>query len=77
LRLSVTTLLAPGESAEHEAQVRRKFASVPESGCLSGNRRSASSESTNTVNLESTLPDVASSDYLDTAGNEVLRALNA
>jgi hypothetical protein len=36
LRLSVPTLLAPTESAEQEAQVRREFASIPESGLIVG-----------------------------------------
>jgi alkanesulfonate monooxygenase SsuD/methylene tetrahydromethanopterin reductase-like flavin-dependent oxidoreductase (luciferase family) len=36
LRLSVTTLLAPTESAEREAQARREFASIPEAGLIAG-----------------------------------------
>lgn len=36
LRLSVTTLLAPTESAEQEARVRQEFASIPEAGLIVG-----------------------------------------
>ena len=80
LRLSVTTLLAPTESAEQEARVRQEFASIPDTGLIIGSpgqcieRINEYCESGVDTFLF-TIPDVASSEYLDIAGEEVLSAV--
>lgn len=79
LRLSVTTLLAPTDSAERQAQVRRQFASIPESGLIVGSpqqciERINEYRESGIDTFLFTIPDVAGSDYLHTAGHHVLPA---
>jgi alkanesulfonate monooxygenase SsuD/methylene tetrahydromethanopterin reductase-like flavin-dependent oxidoreductase (luciferase family) len=77
----VTTLLAPTDSAEREAQVRREFASIPEAGLIVGppqkciERINEYRESGIDTFLFS-IPVDANSRYLHTAGQEVLSAFN-
>jgi len=82
LRLSVTTLLAPTESAEQEARVRQEFASIPETGLIVGSpqkciERINAYREAGIDTFLFTIPDVASSDYIHTAGEEILSAFNA
>lgn len=82
LRLSVTTLLAPTESAEQEARVRQEFASIPETGLIVGSpqkcvERINAYREAGIDTFLFTIPDVASSDYIHTAGAEVLSVFNA
>jgi probable F420-dependent oxidoreductase len=81
LRLSVTTLLAPTESAEQEAQVRREFASIPETGLIVGSpqrciERINEYRESGIDTFLFTIPDVATSDYLHATG-QILNAFNA
>jgi probable F420-dependent oxidoreductase len=81
LRLSVTTLLAPTESADQEARVRHEFASIPEGGLIVGPpqkciERIREYREAGVDTFLFTIPDVASSEYLHAAGQEVLTALN-
>jgi probable F420-dependent oxidoreductase len=82
LRLSVTTLLAPTESAEREAQIRREFASIPETGLIVGSpqkciERINEYRESGIDTFLFTIPHVASSDYIHTSGQEVLSAFDA
>lgn len=82
LRLSVTTLLAPTDSAEQEEQVRREFASIPESGLIVGSpqkciERINEYRESGIDTFLFTIPYVASSDYIHTTGERVLGAFNA
>ncbi len=82
LRLSVTTLLAPTESAEQEARVRQEFASIPEAGLIVGPPQKCIDRihdyrESGIDTFLFTIPDVASSEYLHVAGGEVLSAFSA
>ena len=82
LRLSVTTLLAPTDSAEQEARVRQEFASIPETGLIVGSpqrciERITAYREAGIDTFLFTIPDVASSDYIHTAGAEILSAFNS
>lgn len=81
LRLSVTTLLAPTESAEQEARVRQEFASIPETGLIVGPpqkcvERINEYREAGVDTFLFTIPDVASSEYIHTAGEEILTGFN-
>ena len=82
LSLSVTTLLAPTESAEQEARVRHEFASIPEAGLIVGPSQKCIERINEyrTAGVDTflfTIPDVASSEYIHTAGQEILPAFDA
>ncbi|WP_245909031.1 TIGR03619 family F420-dependent LLM class oxidoreductase [Mycobacterium neglectum] len=82
LRLSVTTLLAPTESAEQEARVRQEFASIPETGLMVGSPQEciARINAYREAGIDTflfTIPDVASSDYIHTAAEEILSEFKA
>ncbi|MFI5510527.1 TIGR03619 family F420-dependent LLM class oxidoreductase [Mycobacterium sp. NPDC051804] len=82
LRLSVTTLLAPTESAEQEARVRQEFASIPETGLIVGPpqkcvERINEYRAAGVDTFLFTIPDVASSEYIHTAGQEILTGFSA
>ncbi len=82
LRLSVTTLLAPTDSAEQEEQVRREFASIPESGLIVGSpqkciERINEYRESGIDTFLFTIPYVASSDYIHTTGERVFGTFNA
>jgi probable F420-dependent oxidoreductase len=82
LRFSVTTLLAPTESAEQEARVRREFGSIPETGLIVGPpqkcvERINEYRAAGVDTFLFTIPDVASSEYIHTAGQEILAGFNA
>lgn len=82
LRLSVTTLLAPTESAEQETQVRGEFASIPASGLIVGSpqkciERINEYRESGVDTFLFTIPNVANSDYIHTVGQEVLSAFNS
>ena len=80
LRLSVTTLLAPTESAEQEAQVREDFASIPETGLIVGSpqrciERINEYREAGIDTFLFTIPDVATSEYIHATG-QILNAFN-
>lgn len=82
LRLSVTTLLAPTESAEQEAQVRGEFASIPEAGLIVGSpqrciERINEYRDAGVDTFLFTIPHVASSNYIHATGQHVLNAFVA
>jgi probable F420-dependent oxidoreductase len=82
LRLSVTTLLAPTESAEQEAQVRGEFASIPQAGLIVGSpqqciERINDYRDAGVDTFLFTIPHVASSDYIHTTGQHILTAFDA
>jgi alkanesulfonate monooxygenase SsuD/methylene tetrahydromethanopterin reductase-like flavin-dependent oxidoreductase (luciferase family) len=82
LRLSVTTLLAPTESAEQEARVRQEFSSIPETGLIVGSpqkciERINEYRNAGVDTFLFTIPDVARSEYIHTAGEEILPAFSA
>lgn len=81
LRVSVTTLLAPTESSERAAQVRREFASIPEAGLIVGSpqkcvERIDEYRQAGVDTFLFTIPTETSSHYLHMAGQEVLSAFN-
>lgn len=77
LRLSVTVLLAPTDSAEQEARVRAEFASIPESGLIVGSPDNCV-ESIRDYQRHGvdqflfTIPHVVRSEYLDTVGRDII-----
>lgn len=69
LRLSLTALLAPTESADEESQIRAKFSSIPESGLIVGPAekcvdRIGEYRDCGVDHFLFTIPHVATSDYL-------------
>jgi probable F420-dependent oxidoreductase len=79
LRLSVTTLLAPTDSAEREAQVRAEFASIPDAGLIVGSPQKCIDRineyrESGIDTFLFTIPHVVSSDYLEITGQEILGA---
>jgi len=79
LRFSLTALLAPTDSAEQEAHIRREFASIPDSGLIVGpvdkcieqiNEYYESGVDTFLV----TIPHVAQSELINTVGQKVITA---
>jgi probable F420-dependent oxidoreductase len=80
LRLSVTLLLAPTDSAEDEARIREQFASIPESGLITGSRdrcvdRIREYSDRGVDHFLFTIPDVVKSDHLHVVGRDILPAL--
>lgn len=77
LRLSVTVLLAPTDSAEQEARVRAEFASIPESGLIVGSpdncvERIRDYQRHGVDQFLFTIPHVARSEYLDNVGRDII-----
>lgn len=77
----MTTLLAPTQSAE-EAQVRSEFASIPEAGVIAGTpqrciERFNEYREAGVDTFLFTIPYDADSDYIHTAGQELLNAFDA
>lgn len=77
LRLSLTALLAPTESPEHEAKIRAEFSSIPESGLIVGSpekciERIAEYLESGIDHFLFTIPHVATSDYIDSVGQNIL-----
>ncbi|HKV22760.1 MAG TPA: LLM class F420-dependent oxidoreductase, partial [Mycobacterium sp.] len=82
LRLSVTTLLAPTESSEQEAEVRAEFASIPAQGLIVGSPQQCVDRineyrEAGVDTFLFTIPHVATSDYIHTAGDSVLNTFTA
>jgi probable F420-dependent oxidoreductase len=79
LRLSLMSLLAPTESAEHEARIRAEFSGVPDSGLIVGPadkciERINEYYESGVDTLLFTIPHVAESDFIHTIGENVLTA---
>src|SRR6478735_2181803 len=79
LRLSLTALLAPTDSAEQEAEIREEFSSIPESGLIVGSPQKCIDRineyrESGIDSFLFTIPDVANSDYIHTAGQEIISA---
>jgi F420-dependent oxidoreductase-like protein len=77
LRLSVTALLAPTESAEQEARIRSEFASIPESGVITGSAEKCAArireyQDCGVGQFLFTIPHVVQSEYLHVIGRDVL-----
>jgi probable F420-dependent oxidoreductase len=77
LRLSVTVLLAPTHSAEQEAQIRAEFASIPESGVITGSpdhclERIGEYQDCGIDHFLFTIPHVVQSDYLHIVGRDIV-----
>jgi alkanesulfonate monooxygenase SsuD/methylene tetrahydromethanopterin reductase-like flavin-dependent oxidoreductase (luciferase family) len=75
----VTTLLAPTDSAEREAQVRAEFASIPDAGLIVGSPQKCIDRinkyrESGIDTFLFTIPHVVSSDYLEITGQEILGA---
>lgn len=80
LRLSVTLLLAPTVSDEHEARVRAEFASIPEAGLITGSpaaciERIGEYQDRGIDHFLFTIPHVVQSEYLHVIGREIVPAL--
>ncbi|MDT5224878.1 MAG: hypothetical protein QOG19_2285 [Mycobacterium sp.] len=77
LRISVTVLLAPTESAEQEARIRAEFASIPESGLIVGSpercvERIREYQGCGIDQFLFTIPHLVESEYLDVVGREII-----
>ncbi|KQH75649.1 oxidoreductase [Mycobacterium gordonae] len=77
LRMSVTVLLAPTDSAEEEARLRTEFASIPESGLIIGSperciERIGEYRSCGIDQFLVTIPHVVESQYLDIVGSDII-----
>lgn len=77
LRLSVTLLLAPTNSAEQETQIRAEFASIPESGLITGSPdrcvdRIHEYQACGIDHFLFTIPHVVESEYLDVIGRDII-----
>lgn len=77
LRLSVTVLLAPTHSGEQEAGIRAEFASIPESGLVTGPpdkcvERIREYQDCGIDHFLCTIPHVVGSEYLDVIGRHIL-----
>lgn len=80
LRLSVTLLLAPTQSGADDALVRQEFASIPESGLITGPpeqcvERIRDYQDRGIDHFLFTIPQVADSDYLHVIGRDILPTL--
>ncbi|MGO9506748.1 MAG: TIGR03560 family F420-dependent LLM class oxidoreductase [Mycobacterium sp.] len=80
LRLSVTLLLAPTHSGEDEARIREEFASIPESGLITGPpdrclERIREYQDGGIDHFLFTIPQVVDSDYLHVIGRDILPAI--
>jgi probable F420-dependent oxidoreductase len=79
LRLSLTAVLAPTESAEQEAQIREQFSSIPDSGLIAGPadkciERINEYYQSGVDTFLFTIPDVARSDFIHAVGQQVITA---
>lgn len=77
LRLSVTLLLAPTDSAEQAARIRTEFASIPESGLVVGSpaecvERIREYQRCGVDQFLFTIPHLVESEYLDVVGRQIL-----
>lgn len=77
LRLSVTLLLAPTNTAEQETRVRAEFASIPESGVITGSpdrcvERIHEYQASGIDHFLFTIPHVDKSGYLDVIGRDII-----
>lgn len=82
LRTSVTALLAPTHSAEEEARIRAEFASIPESGLITGSHercteRIGEYQDCGIDQFLFTIPHVVESDYLDIVGGDIIPRFQA
>jgi F420-dependent oxidoreductase-like protein len=82
LRLSVTVLLAPTGSAADEAWIREEFASIPESGLITGSseqcvERIRDYQDRGIDHFLFTIPHVVDSEYLHVVGREIVPAIKA
>jgi F420-dependent oxidoreductase-like protein len=80
LRLSVTVLLAPTHSSEQEARVRTEFASIPESGLITGSpdkcvERIREYQDCGIDHFLFTIPHVVESEYLHVIGRDIIPSL--
>jgi alkanesulfonate monooxygenase SsuD/methylene tetrahydromethanopterin reductase-like flavin-dependent oxidoreductase (luciferase family) len=80
LRLSVTLLLAPTDSAEQTARLRAEFVSIPESGLIIGSpdecvERIREYQDRGVDHFLFTIPHVVKSDHLHVVGREILPVL--
>jgi alkanesulfonate monooxygenase SsuD/methylene tetrahydromethanopterin reductase-like flavin-dependent oxidoreductase (luciferase family) len=77
LRLSVTVLLAPTHSGEQETRIRAEFASIPESGLITGSpdrcvERIHEYQACGIDHFLFTIPHVVQSEYLDVIGHDII-----
>jgi F420-dependent oxidoreductase-like protein len=77
LRLSVTVLLAPTHSGEQETRIRAEFASIPESGLITGSpdrcvERIREYQACGIDHFLFTIPHVVQSEYLDVIGHDII-----
>ena len=77
LRMSVTLLLAPSDSAEQDARIRAEFASIPESGLITGSPQSCVEriheyQEAGIDHFLFTIPHVVQSEYLDIIGRDII-----
>jgi F420-dependent oxidoreductase-like protein len=82
LRLSVTVLLAPTESGEQEERIRAEFASIPESGLITGSPDSCAErireyQDCGVDQFLITIPHVAESEYLHVIGRDIIPAIKS
>jgi probable F420-dependent oxidoreductase len=82
LRLSVTVLLAPTESGEQEARIRAEFASIPESGLITGSpdkcvQRIQQYQDCGVRQFLFTIPHVVQSEYLHVIGRDIIPAIKS
>lgn len=80
LRLSLTLLLAPTHSGDDEARIRGEFASIPESGLITGPpdrclERIREYQDCGIDHFLFTIPQVVDSDYLHVIGRDILPAI--
>jgi F420-dependent oxidoreductase-like protein len=80
LRLSVTALLAPTGSGADEARVRAEFASIPESGLITGSpeqcvERINEYQDRGIDHFLFTIPHVVDSEYLHVVGRDIVPAI--
>ena len=80
LRLSVTLLLAPTQSGGQEARIRTEFASIPESGLITGSpdkrvERIREYQDCGVDRLLFTIPHVVQSDYLHAIGRNIIPSM--
>jgi len=77
LRVSVTALLAPTNSAEQESRIRAEFASIPESGLITGSPercvdRIREYQAQGIDHFLFTIPHIVQSEYLDMVGHDII-----
>ena len=77
LRVSVTALLAPTNSAEQESRIRAEFASIPESGLITGSPercvdRIREYQAQGIDHFLFTIPHIVQSEYLDIVGHDII-----